>query len=396
MTELTKLLYIGGVNAAERGAIGTHTAGMLRALNQSCLVELEAVFLGFARPVFAPSRTIYFGAGRPRRALGKIVLLIRYAFFIRALLLRKQFDYVYIRFDPFHALALRLILPTVRFVVEYNDVVMDQIRFVLEQGGWSRLGRLIRRSGAYSLGVRLSERLLFSPPNHVIAVTDRLLEYCRAVCPRLAGQVVLNATDAFLLSEQLSEPEQPDTLRLGHIGTLTYWDGLEELVRAVAALKVRAPHKRVCVRIVGEGALRPSLERLVAELDLASEIEMHPATDAVSARMELATVDVVPLLKTIEGYGLSPIKFYEALGMGCTVLVSDIEHMNSIPKWVGSVVSFPLQIDEISNELERLWGDRVEIRKRKTEIAEYAKQSHSWNARVGDLLQALATARTIG
>lgn len=379
-----KILYVGGTTASERGAVGTHTAGVLRALDGHPNVELHGVFLSYAKPFYLPERTRLLDLPVPRRADEKVRGLLRYARYVRRM--RRELGDVatYVRFEPF-------LCPTIvneRTCIEYNDVFLEQIDIVARKGGWTPFGRWMRTSRGYQGAIQSSERYTFRRARLVVAVTNGLLDYCKKVCPSVAGLVVHNASDASPVDIRVGIGSE-DELRLAHVGTLTHWDGLHELISAIAIARQRKPTSQIRLKVVGEGAIRDDLVRQVRELALTDVVSFHPPVSQAEARAAVEGADVVPLLKTIDSYGLSPIKYYEALALGRTVIVSDIPHINEGPAFTSRVVKFPLDVAEIAGVLLELHANRERIRAAREEIAGYAQAVHTWDARVAALVAAM-------
>ena len=123
--------------------------------------------------------------------------------------------------------------------------------------------------------------------------------------------------------------------------------------------------------------------------DLSEHIILKSSISHSEAISHLLKIDVVPLLKTINTYGLSPIKYYEALGLGCYLIVSDIKHINEVPKFAGTIVSFPLNINEIALKLLYIFSNISEIRQNRKAIINYANENHTWDMRINKLIQLL-------
>lgn len=180
-----------------------------------------------------------------------------------------------------------------------------------------------------------------------------------------------------------------DVLRLGHIGTLTSWDGLSELINAIYLAIKNDSNIKIKLIIVGYGTEKINLETLVDYLHLKAVITFHDPVPHNEAIELLHNIDVVPLLKTINDYGLSPIKYYESLAVGRTLIVSDIEHINEIPEYIGKVAKYPLDTKDISNILTNLYYNKENIINRVGEISQYAQIHHTWDKRIDKLLSKL-------
>ena len=376
-----KVLYVGGLTSSQKGAVGTHTRGILNAL-QELGVDLHALFLEDQVPDYyeGPLTTVPAARGGVYK---KIVDRLRIA--RAAARCAGDFDFVYARYDP--AIAPFMVGDNV--VLEYNDDFMDQIRFAIERGQFSRIGSLVRGSRLFEKLVAANERRCFRRAKMVVGVTQKLCDLVAQREPRSRTLCMLNGSDAFY-DEALDPHHRDDVLRIGHIGTITYWDGLAELVTAIGDFRRANPERAVKLLVVGdEGPMKPELVALVRELGLEHVVEFRSNRDHKAAIAALHEVDLVPLLKTISSYDLSPIKFYEALCTGRFLLCSDIRHINEVDPASGLVVSFPLDVAEISEALLRVHERLAEIRSGFAERSLAARRAHAWTERVGSLLAAV-------
>jgi glycosyltransferase involved in cell wall biosynthesis len=110
-----------------------------------------------------------------------------------------------------------------------------------------------------------------------------------------------------------------DHPRIGTVGSLTEFKRPDLAIRAFALLKERMPRARLS--IVGEGPLRPELERLRGELGLTGDVELPGVCADVPAR--LASWDLYWQLSRIEG-GSPPLAVAEAMATGVPAVVSDV------------------------------------------------------------------------
>lgn len=380
-----KLLYVGGFASAQKGAVGTHTLGILRAFQQSG-VELHAIFLEDQVPEgFDGPATIIPACRRP--GLHK-KLIDRFRIARAAARMAGGFDYLYERYDPF----ISPLIGRGDLILEYNDDFIDQIKFATASGHFGRFGALVRGSRLYTSLFKSIERYCFRRARLVVCVTQRLCETVSRREPESRTFCMLNGSDASY-DPALDPGRRDDVLRLGHIGTVTYWDGLKELFHGLAEFRAANPGKRAEVLIVGFGDLKPELISLAERLALDDVVEFRPSVGYREALACLHEVDVVPLLKTISSYDLSPIKFYEALCAGRLVLCSDIRHINEVDPEPGIVVGFPLNVGEISQAIASLHARLPEIRAGFEARSRSAREAHSWKNRVSSLIEALASER---
>ena len=384
-----KVIYVGGFSSDERGAIGTHTAGILRALDEIPDVQVIGIFYSFSLPFYLPAKSLLFDSRRPNSAIGKIINIVNFATFVNRVIKDEMPDLIYSRFDPFSSIFFRNKRCS-KFVIEYNDVFADQIQIRLQRGDWGFVGKMVRSSITYRLFLRYSEAKTFRRSDVVACVTEGLAQYCSSVSPSTKCVVILNASNAKPSSAfNPLPPCDTNQLVISHVGTLTYWDGLEELLDALVLAKSKNKDFRFILNIVGSGSLQAVLEDKVRNLGLSEYTVFTPPVPHREALKVLEQTDVVPLLKTISSYGLSPIKFYESLAMGCFVIASNIRHINEAPNYAVKTVSIPLDTNEIADAFITAYERRDQIRLSKQQIKNYAFRYHTWDARVTQLLEVL-------
>lgn len=392
---MIRMLYVGGPTASEKGAVGTHTAGVISALEKHSNVELSGVFYADSLPMAVPCESLLYR--EPRLVsrlgkLGKLISVLLYASFVRRAAKTLGSEYIYLRFDPFFCFFASLFLGGYKVIVEYNDIFMDQVVFSAERGQWGGgLSKKIRLSWLYRKFIIFSEKKSFSRAYLVVAVTESLLSYCRKIGDGVNGVVVKNATD--LKAGDHFKVVDDSILRMAHVGTLTYWDGLEELLKAISLAYSKSTSFDCSLTIVGDGKMKPELKRLVKVFGIEERVTFYDPMPRHEAVEYIKSSDVVPVLKTIVGYGLSPMKFYEAMGAGCHILASDVPHMNEEASKFVTNVCFPLSVNEISEQLLSLHLRLPEIRASRGNISRHAELNHSWDSRVKVLVDYLEAVR---
>lgn len=383
-----KILYVGGMDSGQRGAVGTHTSGVIQGFEENG-ANVHAVFLADQLPYYLPKTFTSLKAFKGGGVAKKVIDRLRISFWVNRH--AQDYDFIYCRFDPF----LSPLVVRKSAVLEYNDDFLAQIDYVADKGGFGRFGRRVRTSFVYRWLISSLERRCFLTAECVVCVTQKLSDFVKAKAPRSNTFFMANASSAKLDNDFVSVVND-ESLRLGHVGTLTLWDGLFELVEAMHLFKRKYPEKKINFIVVGDGAIKEELSDRVSELGLRGEVKMIPSLAHDDAQRMLYMVDVVPLLKTIEGYGLSPIKFYEALCLGRFLLCSNIEHINEIHPDFGLVVSYPLDKHEICEALSKLYDNLKGIRENAAFRASVALEQHSWTARVQSLLSNLEARNGMG
>jgi glycosyltransferase involved in cell wall biosynthesis len=116
-----------------------------------------------------------------------------------------------------------------------------------------------------------------------------------------------------LVAERPVGPVHDGPLRVLFVGRLVYYKGVDVLLRAVAG------EGETMLTVVGDGALRADLERLVAELGLLQRVRFTGPLDDAGIREAYATHDVLalPSVSRAEAFGLVMI---EAMANGLPVI----------------------------------------------------------------------------
>lgn len=374
-----RVYYLGGVDSNQRGAVGTHTSGIISGFKLNGY-HTVGVFLDGVSPQEQCDSVVLVSTVGAKNPIVSAVMS-RYALIRKIKKIDAQ-ELTYHRFDPF----LSPFVVRKNTILEYNDDVVAQVRFAAANGQWSKAGRLIR-GFIYPTLFRVSERYCFRKVKAVVAVTKGLRKFVLSVEPNAQAIFVLNGSSASYEPEN-AKPLKDDegTLRIGHVGTLTHWDGLIDFLKALNIFKNQNPSASVCFRIVGSGNLETTIIETVDRLGLQEAVTIEPSVSHKEALTILHSIDLVPLLKTIDSYGLSPMKYYEALSLGCFLICSDIDHINEVPEDAGIVVPFPFTPEQIASAIESAHRRLNQIRLDRVARAIRAKEENSWKSRVQELL----------
>lgn len=378
-----KILYVGGLNANQKGAIGSHTSGVIKALKNNDKIDLHGLFFKNCLPNVMPSVYYIFDSTIKINPLSKIIQIIGFSLFFRKLIQKNHYDYVYFRFDPFFA----PIISRKNSIIEYNDLFLSQIKFAASKNEWTNFGKFLRLSKFYRLYIEFSEKFSFNKSALIVVVTKKLKDYCLKFNEDNKVLILKNAT--YNIGYEHYERKLDEYLTLGHIGTLTYWDGLTDLIYGMKKCLELFPKCKLRLFLIGEGAMKSEIISLVNQLKMNHIVFIENEVSYKFVPELYKKIDVVPLLKTIEEYGLSPIKFYEALAYGKSLIVTNIPHINELPDYAGTIVDYPLDIDQIALVLNEMFLNKTKIRKNEKLIHEYAMQNHTWDSRIDFLLNEL-------
>ena len=378
-----KILYVGGLNANQKGAIGSHTSGVIKALKNNDKIDLQGLFLKNCLPNVMPSVYYTFDSTIKINPLSKIIQIIGFSLFFRKLIKKNQYDYVYFRFDPFFA----PIISRKNSIIEYNDLFLSQIKFAASKNEWTNFGKFLRLSKFYRLYVEFSEKFSFNKSALIVVVTKKLKDYCLKFNSDNKVLILKNAT--YKIGYEQYDRESDEYLTLGHIGTLTYWDGLIDLIYGMKRCLDYYPECKLRLFLIGEGSMKSEIVSLVNHLKMNHLVFIENEVSYKFVPELYKKIDVVPLLKTIEEYGLSPIKFYEALAYGKSLIVTNIPHINELPDYAGSIVDYPLNIDQIALVIKEMFLNKTKIRKNEKLIHDYAMENHTWDNRIKELIKVL-------
>ena len=378
-----KILYVGGLNANQKGAIGSHTSGVIKALKNNDKIDLQGLFFKNCLPNVMPSVYYTFDSTIKINPLSKIIQIIGFSLFFRKLIQKNQYDYVYFRFDPFFA----PIISRKNSIIEYNDLFLSQIKFAASKNEWTNFGKFLRLSKFYRLYVEFSEKFSFNKSALIVVVTKKLKDYCLKFNSDNKVLILKNAT--YKIGYEQYERESDEYLTLGHIGTLTYWDGLTDLIYGMKSCIELFPECKLRLFLIGEGSMKSEIVSLVNHLKMNHIVFIENEVSYKFVPELYKKIDVVPLLKTIDEYGLSPIKFYEALAYGKSLIVTNIPHIDELPDYAGSVVDYPLNIDQIALVLKEMFLNKTKIRINEKQIHDYAMEHHTWDNRIKELIKVL-------
>jgi glycosyltransferase involved in cell wall biosynthesis len=164
--------------------------------------------------------------------------------------------------------------------------------------------------------------------------------------------------------KQISEGSPPNTIQVGFLGSLSWWQGVDILVRALFLLKDRVPNLRLV--IIGDGQLRDPIEKLCRSLNIPLVISgFLPHVEALKLLSSL-DVMVLPRRRTPTTESVIPIKVVEAWALGVPVIVTkhqvfldyqirdyeDVIYCEPDPNSVANAIHTLLTNDELRKKLK--------------------------------------------
>lgn len=267
-------------------------------------------------------------------------------------------------------------VPTILSVADYKPVCPIHSK-LLPNGSLCTVeaGPICWRGGCVSLAHWLRDRPRYALYRSGIANVDRVLACSRWLQRALAADDI--AAEVLPLSAAAPPPgflrEPAPAPLFVYVGRLSVEKGVAILLRAFARVSGRLPAARL--RIVGDGAERPTLERLAADLGLreavgfagwqqpdAVERELRPAWAMVAPSLwaePLGLVAIEAIVRGVPVVATATGGFAETVEPGATGLLvpnGDVESLADCLGRIASCEEFPshvLRADVVRDTAER-------------------------------------------
>jgi glycosyltransferase involved in cell wall biosynthesis len=171
-----------------------------------------------------------------------------------------------------------------------------------------------------------------------------------------------------------------DTLIVGYVSSLSAYEGVNLLIEAVAKLIRENPKKKIALLVVGGGKELESLREQAAATKLSQImlIGQVPHTE-VTSYYSVIDLFVVPRLPYEVCHLVTPLKPYEAMAMGKTLVMSDVRALAAIAAESNAAVTFKAgNADSLKAVLLKLANDpnlRKELGERATK---WVRRDRTW------------------
>lgn len=212
--------------------------------------------------------------------------------------------------------------------------------------------------------MRPRDKLLYA----LAAPTFHRMVFCSAAAkaslPRSTARLLASHIDAIPNGVDLagvrpaSEKRSDGALRIVTIARLEPIKNLETTIRAFG----RASTAPTRLRIIGEGSLRMSLERLIEQEGLGDRVSLVGLMPRQRVYDELADADLY--MSVSKGEGL-PVSAMEAMATGLPVLLSDIPPHRELYRGGGPILADPNDLAAIASALREVLEDPPEKRFRR-------------------------------
>lgn len=225
-------------------------------------------------------------------------------------------------------------------------------------------------------------QICFTRAKRIIAVGQNVLDEARLAFSNLNSKnvsVIPNAIDFDKIRriwESMKKNDAESDKYIVFHGRLIWVKGITFLIKALAELKERIPHFKA--RIIGQGSLRPKLEKMVTKLRLSDNVEFLGHLkhhDQVIKQVLGSSVVVLPSLWEAGAC----ISVLEAMACQKPIIVFDYPFAReAIVNFENGILVPPCNIDELADKIEILWRDRNLREKLGQNSFRYAYENHNW------------------
>lgn len=229
--------------------------------------------------------------------------------------LRTKYDVIHVHsipdFEVFAALVPKLL--GAKCILDIHDIVPE---FYVDKFGISKDTLIFR-------GLLAVEKLSARFADHVIPANDIWAErlISRSV-PAEKCTVFLNYPDRARFNRNTDPPKNPGFLMM-YPGTLGAHQGLDIAIRAMSAIKDKAPDTQL--HIYGGGGNKESLMRLTSELGLDDNVKFRDVLPIQEIARVMASADLGIVPKRADSFGNEAFstKILEFMSLGVPVLAAD-------------------------------------------------------------------------
>ncbi len=230
---------------------------------------------------------------------------------------------------------------------------------------WSlNAGREHGEQSPAAIEARRVEELIFSAADRVVVTTDAMRLNVAQRLPDVAGrvQVIPNYVDTDLFRPLETVKDEPSLLFVGRIAPEK---NLAALLEAIRPLEVK-------LTLIGEGKLRPELQRQFADLDGRVTWEGNVPNAQLPAYVNRAGIFV--LLSLYEGH---PKALLEAMGCGVAVIGADSPGIREVIRHRETGYLCGTDAVSIRAAIEELVGQPELVSELGRNAREYVKENYS-------------------
>jgi len=369
--------------------LGTESTHVYEVLNNILKQGHNVLFYKSEKPMFkretiANSKLNIWGNLRFKKPIIGIFLIFatEMRMFLNALLLlrkeKKKPDIVYYRHTMFNFGCLMSRWLGVPAIKEVNGLLANEMQVTGASRGFAL--KIINRIEKASIG----------KADRIIVVTSKLKDTLMHEYNIQENkiEVIENGANIDLFRPMPIETSKKElNLNPGHsyicfVGNFAAWQGLEYLIRCVPFVHESCPDARFL--LVGDGTLKSKLLEMARELGVSEKVIFTGmvAYEKVPLYINSSEVCVAPFIKMRnERIGLSPLKLYEYMACGKSVVASNITGVgNVLEKRTAGISIEPENPDELSKAIIKLLKDEKLRDEMGRNGREYVVKEHSWKS----------------
>lgn len=211
----------------------------------------------------------------------------------------------------------------------------------------------------------------------VTVISDALYEVAASYGPEVEAKTVKipNGVDFDFWTRQRASLSSDGVPTIVSVGRLEKVKGSDVLMRAFAEVAQRVPNARLVM--IGDGSLRPELERIAAEHGIVDRVELTGAMDRMAVRDRLHRAHVFAMPSRSEGFGLAAL---EGMAAGLPVVGSAVGGLPELTGEGGLLVP-PEQPDALADALVSVLTDES-LHQRTAAAAVQRAEVFSWERSV--------------
>ncbi len=166
-----------------------------------------------------------------------------------------------------------------------------------------------------------------------------------------------------------------ETIKLGFVGNISWWQGLETVIKAVSDVNYR---NNVHLTIVGDGNELNKLKSIVAN-NKAVNIEFLGQLSSSQIPKIMKEFDIGVVSKSIRGEGLSPIKLYEYWAAGLPVIATNLPGLDIVSHIKGGLNYEMDDVQSFKKTLKTIISNRNEWRTYRENGRRYVEENANWH-----------------
>ncbi|WP_368842400.1 heparinase II/III family protein [Kocuria sp. CPCC 205235] len=168
---------------------------------------------------------------------------------------------------------------------------------------------------------------------------------------------------------------------IGYITSVVEYEGIDTLITAFS--RMRQLGEDAWLLLVGDGPVRKSLEQLAKSLGVSDRVLFTGRVphEEILGYYSLIDLFVVPRKNRAVCHLVTPLKPFEALSTGRTVVVSNVDALQDIADESQSVVTFEAgDVESLSSVLRRLLSDPSRRQELSERGSAWVREQRSWAA----------------